>query len=108
MEELDKWANDEAFKATEMAEFAKTFTESDANGDGVLNRDEYIVCIKASEARAIAKGCWAMCDDEYTGRFYAAANMITPGTDGVSMADMGQAIGVVGAKSQELKEAAGL
>ena len=49
-----------------------------------------------------------MDDDEYTGRFYVAANAVTPGTDGVSMADMMQAIGVVMAKSQELKAAAGL
>ena len=105
---MAKFMSDEEFKNTEMAAFNETFNSSDANGDGLLNRDEYIVCTKASEAKEAERGGWVMGDDEYTGRFYAAANMITPGTDGVSMADMMTAIGVIMAKSEELKQAAGL
>ena len=108
LEGLAKFSTDEEYKNTEMAVFNQQFQDADVNNDGVLDRDEYIVFTKVAEAREAARGGWIMDDDEYTGRFYVAANAVTPGTDGVSMADMMQAIGVVMAKSQELKAAAGL
>ena len=108
LEQLNKFKTDEEYRNTEIAEFTQRFNDADANKDGVLNRDEYLVCNKASEARELEKGNWAMNDDEYAGRFYAAANMITPATDGITMADMMQAITVIMAKNDELKAAAGL
>ena len=106
--QLAKFKADEEFRNAEIAAFTERFNEHDANADGLVNRDEYIAVSKASEAREVERGGWAMNNDDYQGRFYAAANMITPGTDGVSMADMMQAITVHMAKNEELKAAAGL
>ena len=46
---------------------------------------------------------WVQESDEQAGKFYAVANMITPGTDGVSMADVMQATVVLSKRMEELK-----
>ena len=106
--QLKKFTEDEEFKNAEMAVMGEQFTAADANADGVLDRDEYINFVKAAEARAAAQGNWIMDDAEHFGKIYAAANMITPGTDGLTMGDAMTAMGVMMKKTEELKAAAGL
>ena len=46
MERLNKYKNDENFKAEHMAKFNKAWSDADANGDGRLDLNEH----KAFEA----------------------------------------------------------
>ena len=41
--DLEKYKNDPAFAQTKVEEFAKLFQEADANGDGRVDHDEYMV-----------------------------------------------------------------
>ena len=88
--------------AKHMASLNEHFVAADANADGVLSRDEYLEFMRISEAKYKADGMWVLESSEHDGKFYAVANMITPGTDGVSMADVMSATVVLSKRKQEL------
>ena len=99
---------DEEKKAAAMAEVAQWFTDSDANADGRLDRDEYFAfCAKANE-KAAQLGHYTMSQEksnEMQAGFYQAANSLDPSTDGISQAELMMVMGAGMKKSRELRDA---
>ena len=108
LEQLAKMTNDEEFKNAKMGEVAAKFGECDVNADGLLNRDEYINWVGVMNGIAKAEGNWVDERPETISGYYALANMVTAGTDGVSMQDCFVVMGVAMGKTAELKAADGL
>merc|ERR1712060_166620 len=108
LEMVAKMGSDEEFKNGKMAEMAAKFGECDANGDGLLQRDEYINWVGVMNGIAKAEGHWVDENPETHSGYYAGANMVTPGVDGVSMQDCFVVMGIAMAKNMELKAADGL
>ena len=105
---MEERKSDPEFGAKQMAKMQGYFTGADANNDGVLDRDEYLEFVRLGEVEAKEQGWWVLESPEHVGKVYAVANLITPGTDGVSMADIMQAAGVLGKKMEELKAEHGI
>ena len=99
---------DEEFKNQRMAEYAKMFADADANGDGVLDEAEYRTFCAAGVAKGRSEGHYVDDSEEKFARSYALANRVTPGVDGVSMADLGATMPIYHTKFNELKAADGL
>ena len=90
-----------------MAEYAKMFSDADANGDGVLDEAEYRVFMAAGVAKGRSEGHFVDDSEEKIARGYALGNRVTPGVEGVSMADIGATMPIYHAKFNELKAADG-
>ena len=91
-----------------MTDMNTWFTESDANGDGRLDRDEYFAFCDKANAKAAAEGHFTMSQEarnETQAGFYQAGNSIDPSNDGMTMAEMMQVMGVAMKKSLELRAA---
>ena len=99
---------DEEYKNQRMGEYAKMFADADANGDGVLDLAEFQAFSRAGVAKGRSEGHFVDDSEEKMARSYAIANQITPGVDGVSMADMGASMPIYHTKFNELKTADGL
>ena len=108
LEYLAKMNSDEEFKNEKLTEISSKFRECDANADGLLNRDEYINWIVGMNVIWKAAGNWVDERPEVATGYYAAANMVTAGVDGVSIQDCFVVFGTAMAKNDELKTADGL
>ena len=86
-EELRKMAEEPAFMEQIMKELNECFTGADANSDGLLDLEELKAFNAAFQALGEARGNFEDRRPESITRSYACLNQITPGTDGVSMAD---------------------
>merc|ERR1712060_128996 len=105
LEQLAKFTSDENYKNTKMAEMTAKFNECDVNGDGVLDRDEYLAWGNVMNDIAEAEGNYVDRSPELASAYYASCNMLTPGTDGLSMQDVMVGMGVAMAKTMALKAA---
>ena len=103
-----KMQEDEEFKNNMMAECVAKFAECDVDNDGLLNRDEYISWVGVMNEINRAKGNWIDERPEIITAYYEACNMITPGADGVTLADVFKGVGIALAKTNVLKAADGL
>ena len=99
---------DEEFKAARMAEYAKMFADADANGDGVLDEAEYRAWMAAAAVKARSEGHYVDDSEAKIVRSFAIGNRVTPGVEGMSMADMYVGMPIYHAKFNELKTADGL
>ena len=99
--------NEEA-KAERMAQFTAVFNESDADGNGRLDAAEYATFWNKYAEIKLQKGEYTLTDEAVRDRHYALANRITPGEEGISMADMGAMMQVMLPKTNELTQAQGL
>ena len=106
--ELEKWTNDEAFGASEMAVMAAAFTAAGPNAAGCLNQAGFMTFIADISAKSAARGNFEDTRPEYRQRTYALCNRFNPATDGVTMADFGTIVEAYSGISEELKNAAGL
>ena len=104
---MEQMASEE-FRAARMAEYAKMFADADANGDGVLDEAEFRAFTTAGVVKGRSEGHFVDDSEEKLARSYALANRMTPGVEGVSMADMGKCMPLYHAKFAELKAADGL
>ena len=70
-------------------EFAQFFTRCDANKDGLLQLDEYLVYVELYRSTKTERGepLTPMTEEEHVA-VHSAINLITPGTDGISMTDI--------------------
>ena len=91
-----------------MAEYTKMFSDADANGDGVLDEQEFRVWMAAAAAKARSEGHFVDDSEEKLVRSFAIGNRVTPGVDGLSMSDMFAPMALYHAKFNELKTADGL
>ena len=55
---LEKFRNDEAFKAQHMEKFNKAWTDADSNGDGKLDRAEFGAWAAAMRTLKTEEGDW--------------------------------------------------
>jgi len=79
-----------------MAEFAECWKASDANADGLLNSEEFKVFMTKTNANQMKRyGEAKMPDAADVGKWYNAYNTLTSGCDGISMADMKTADGIL-------------
>ena len=75
--------------------------------DGCIDEAKYIAWIKALQARSAARGNFEDNREEPMKRSFAILNRITPGSDGVSMADFNAVMGPWMAIYGELRAADG-
>jgi hypothetical protein len=87
-ERYNKMQVDVEFRNTRMAEINADWSESDANADGKLNLEEFIVYINKAKARETEAGCYVRADpgDARTTELYNAANSIGEG-EGIVLMD---------------------
>ena len=57
--EFNMYCNDPAFGEKMTKEMNATWAQSDANGDGKLNKQEFLTFTKAMNAQLEARGCFA-------------------------------------------------
>ena len=93
-EELRKMNEDPAFMEQTMAEITKCFSDADANSDGLLDLEEYKVFMASWQTLGKARGNFEDERPESVTKAYAAINQITPGAEGISMADFQVGMGV--------------
>jgi len=108
LECLAKMNSDEEFKNEKLAEVSNKFRECDANADGLLDRDEYFNWLRGMNAIWKAAGNWVDERPESYSGYFAAANKVVDGVDGVSLQDCFIVMGTCMAKHTELKAADGL
>jgi hypothetical protein len=87
-ERYTKMSVDVEFRNTRMAEMTADWSESDADGDGKLNVEEFKVYITKAKARETTAGCYTRPDpgEARTTEMYNAANSIGEG-EGIVMMD---------------------
>merc|ERR1711939_420509 len=87
-EEHKQKMQDEEYKNGVIEEMKTNWNDADANKDGLLNADEWVVFMQKTHACNEARfGAHDAPAAELTAELYRTANLFTPGTDGVSMAD---------------------
>ena len=105
MEKLERYKTDETFRTAHMAKMQQAWDDADANNDGKLDLAEYRVFDAAMRAMKTADGEWH--ESDHAEANYGIGNSLSEG-DGITMAEMRQAMAPWLAKFEELKAADGL
>ena len=101
IEEMKKYADPE-YAAQQQSEHQTMFTESDADGDGRLTQEEYVVMINKQKAKAEAKGLWVDSSMDRAMRYYTILDQLSEGP-GVTFDDIKTAMSIARPKLLELK-----
>ena len=100
--------SDPEFLAQVMEAAEKTFSEADANNDGLLTEEEFVSFVAAMKASADARGDYVPdYSKEQLAAAYAATNKIEPGKEGLALEEIVTARFIVNVLVQELAMAAG-
>ena len=91
-----------------MAQVRAAFSVADLDGDGLLNKEEFDSFDAATNTYSASKGHWVDLRPEARTANFKALNLINPNENGVSFVAWATGMGIMVAKYQELKEAAGL
>ena len=81
-----RYTTEPEFAAAEMAKMQTMFTESDANGDGLLDADEFAVFEGKAKADNVEKGGWTDPRAEMTTQTFNALNLVNTEEAGISYA----------------------
>ena len=102
-ERYQKMQTDTEFRNTTMAGLAEDWNGSDADGDGKLNLEEFLVYIEKAKAKETAAGCYVRPDPDQvrTTAMYNVANSIGEG-EGIVMMDFFTTMGPWMAKYMEI------
>ncbi len=85
-----------------MGQMTEAYTAADANGDGLLDAEEFRTFQGTLNEAAKKRGEWI--DESSTDKWYAVANKISE-ANGITMAEVMAVFGVSFAKHKELKAA---
>ena len=102
LEKMEKYKNDEEFKAQQGQIFMNTWNECDADGDGKLNLQEHKNFESKMHALKAADGDWN--ESDHAEANYAIVNSVSEG-DGYSMSDFRACMGPWMAKFEACKAA---
>ena len=102
---MERFKNDEAFKAEHIQKLNKAWTDADTNGDGKLDRAEMGTWAVAMRAMKDEEGEW--CDSDHDDQDYEIFNSVGEG-DGFTMAELFACFKPWHVKFDELKAADGL
>ena len=102
---VEKFASDEEFKNQRMTEMVDMFNAADANKDGRLDADEWMVWCKAQLAKKKERGEFEDDREDHHRSWYATTNKVDPSAEGVAIADFYVTMGISMAKMLELKAA---
>ena len=93
----------EEVKQERMAKLGEAFTQADANGDGLLNAEEYLTFQTLMQNAAAERGDFVDRRDGYPAKWFALANRVNGETDGATMQDFMTVMGSVMVTMMALK-----
>ena len=91
-----------------MARQNEIYTQADANGDGLLDAEEYKTYYDLNKAEKTAEGSWVDPREDRATTQYTVINRINSDQEGVSFADIETMIRVGMPRMAELRAADGL
>ena len=86
--------NNEEVKAQKMAQYNEWWAQADANGDGLLNKEEWLAFRAAQMATRKAEGHFAEVREGANEAAYELLNEISPDRDGISKEEFFVSLGV--------------
>ena len=104
--EMARYMSDPEFAASETAKMHDAFVASDADGNGVLNLEEWLVYMTKLNDNAKANGHYVDESEDTPRKMYALANRINPATEGVSEPEFGKIMELFFSKHAEWHAAA--
>ena len=91
-----------------MDEYKEAFDAHDADKDGFLTEEEHKAITEYYEKKADEEGNWTTRGYELGAMYWQAMRLAYPEDPGISFAANMECAGIVMAKNEELKQAAGL
>ena len=105
LDHLKKYQEDPSYATKEMEHMTAAFAKADADGDGRLNKQEFMNWSAALQEEAVKEGHWVDEDPTNNEMYWEASNMVENNPAGCTMATLLMIIGAAMAKTEELKNA---